>query len=99
MRRWPHPPRPALPRGTTPSDPLVELVGTGLLVPCLDGTDRPAVELDQAASTQAHPAAVARVDEFLPWYSSVHRGAGFRSRRATTAYEAARRAVLPLRRP
>ena len=31
---------------------------------------------------------------FLPWYSSVHRGAGFRSRRATAAYEEARRAVL-----
>jgi len=71
-----------------------ELIGTGLLVPCLDGTDRPAVELDQAASTQALPEAAARVSEFLPSYSSVHRGAGFRSRRATAAYEEARRAVL-----
>jgi selenocysteine lyase/cysteine desulfurase len=32
----------------------------------------------------------ARVEEFLPWYSSVHRGAGYKSRRATAAYEAAR---------
>ena len=63
-------------------------------MPCLDGVDRPAVELDQAASTQAHPEALARVEEFLPWYSSVHRGAGFRSRRATAAYESARRSVL-----
>jgi selenocysteine lyase/cysteine desulfurase len=31
-----------------------------------------------------------RVDEFMPWYSSVHRGAGYKSRRATAAYEAAR---------
>jgi selenocysteine lyase/cysteine desulfurase len=76
------------------ADPLVSLVGSGLLVPCLDGVDRPAVELDQAASTQAHPEAAARVAEFLPWYSSVHRGAGFRSRRATAAYESARRTVL-----
>jgi selenocysteine lyase/cysteine desulfurase len=76
------------------TDPLVSLVGSGLVVPCLDGADRPAVELDQAASTQAHPGAAARVEEFLPWYSSVHRGAGFRSRRATAAYESARRAVL-----
>jgi selenocysteine lyase/cysteine desulfurase len=73
---------------------LAQLVGSGQLVPCVDGIERPAVELDQAASTQAHPDAVARVDEFLPWYSSVHRGAGFRSRRATAAYESARRAVL-----
>jgi selenocysteine lyase/cysteine desulfurase len=74
--------------------PLATLVGTGEVVPCLDGVDRPAVELDQAASTQALPAAADRVSEFLPWYSSVHRGAGFRSRRATAAYEEARLAVL-----
>ena len=27
-----------------------------------------------------------RVQEFIPWYSSVHRGAGYKSRRATEAY-------------
>jgi selenocysteine lyase/cysteine desulfurase len=77
-----------------PAAPLAELVGTGQLVPCLGGVERPAIELDQAASTQAHPDVAARVAEFLPWYSSVHRGAGYRSRRATAAYEAARRTVL-----
>jgi selenocysteine lyase/cysteine desulfurase len=76
------------------TDALASLVGAGQLVPCVDGIDRPAVELDQAASTQAHPDASARVAEFLPWYSSVHRGAGYRSRHATVAYERARRAVL-----
>ena len=79
---------------------LSDLVGTGQMVPCLDGIDRPAIELDQAASTQAHPDAAARVQEFLPWYSSVHRGAGYRSRHATAAYEEARKAVLAFaRRP
>ncbi len=34
-----------------------------------------------------------QVSEFLPWYSSVHRGAGFKSRRATAAYESAREEV------
>jgi selenocysteine lyase/cysteine desulfurase len=87
-------PETGTPPGHDTADPLARLVGSGLLVPCLDGTDRQAVELDQAASTQAHPDAAARVDAFLPWYSSVHRGAGFRSRTATAAYEAARRAVL-----
>jgi selenocysteine lyase/cysteine desulfurase len=77
-----------------PSVPLADLIGAGQQVPCLDGVDRPAIELDQAASTQAHPDAASRVEEFLPWYSSVHRGAGFRSRRATAAYEQARQAVL-----
>jgi selenocysteine lyase/cysteine desulfurase len=83
----PHRPRSA-------ADPLADLIGTGQLVPCLDGVERPAIELDQAASTQAHPYAASRVQEFLPWYSSVHRGAGFRSRHATAAYEEARRSVL-----
>ncbi|MHB1711540.1 MAG: aminotransferase class V-fold PLP-dependent enzyme [Acidimicrobiales bacterium] len=80
--------------GESHVDPLVSLVGSGQLVPCLDGVERPAVELDQAASTQSLPEVAARVTEFLPWYSSVHRGAGFRSRRATSAYEDARRAVM-----
>lgn len=77
-----------------PAAPLALLVGSGQSVPCLGGVERVAVELDQAASTQAHPDVAGRVAEFLPWYSSVHRGAGFRSRRATAAYEEARRAVL-----
>lgn len=33
------------------------------------------------------------VDELLPWYSSVHRGAGYKSLLATDAYEDAREAV------
>lgn len=76
------------------SAPLVELVGAGSVVPCIDGVERRAVELDQAASTQALRQAADQVSTFLPWYSSVHRGTGFRSRRATAAYEAARRSVL-----
>jgi selenocysteine lyase/cysteine desulfurase len=83
--------------GPAPYDPsaaLVRLIGAGQVVPCLGGVERVAVELDQAASTQAHPSVADRVADFLPWYSSVHRGAGFRSRRATQAYEEARRSVL-----
>jgi selenocysteine lyase/cysteine desulfurase len=34
------------------------------------------------------------VAEFLPWYSSVHRGAGYKSRVSTAAYEEARRSTL-----
>jgi len=88
-----HPPTDP-PPAVDDSQPLATLVGSGLTVPCLDGTARVAVELDQAASTQAHPEAAARVEAFLPWYSSVHRGAGYRSRHATASYEGARRAVL-----
>ena len=65
-----------------------------MLVPCGDGGDRRYVNLDAAASTNALPAVARRVAEFLPWYSSVHRGAGYKSRRATQCYEEARVAAL-----
>jgi selenocysteine lyase/cysteine desulfurase len=73
---------------------LRPLVGDGLPVPCVDGHDRPYLSLDAAASTSALPAVAAAVDEFLPWYSSVHRGAGQKSQRSTAAYEEARVAAL-----
>jgi len=72
----------------------VRLVGDDLLVPCVDGTQRPYLSFDAAASTPALPAVAARVSEFLPMYSSVHRGAGYKSQAATAAYEDARAAFL-----
>ncbi|MGH9003002.1 MAG: aminotransferase class V-fold PLP-dependent enzyme, partial [Acidimicrobiia bacterium] len=79
--------------GSGPALP-VPLVGDGLAVPCVDGQERPYLNLDSAASTNALPAVAGRVESFLPWYSSVHRGAGYKSRHATTAYEVARAAAL-----
>jgi selenocysteine lyase/cysteine desulfurase len=70
--------------------PLAALLGAHVPVPCVDGTERPYRDLDCAASTPALETVAQRVSEFLPWYSSVHRGAGYKSRRATAAYEAAR---------
>jgi selenocysteine lyase/cysteine desulfurase len=72
----------------------VALIGDELEVPCVDGTRRRYLNLDAAASTSAFPAVASRVEEFLPWYSSVHRGAGYKSREATNAYELARAAML-----
>ena len=72
----------------------VPLVGDDIEVPCIDGTHRRYLNLDAAASTGALPAVASRVHDFLPWYSSVHRGAGYKSRAATDAYERARAAML-----
>jgi selenocysteine lyase/cysteine desulfurase len=72
----------------------VRLLGDDLVVPCIDGSQRRYVSLDAAASTGALPAVAARVQEMLPWYSSVHRGAGWKSQLATAAYEEARFAAL-----
>ena len=72
----------------------VRLVGEDVEVPCVDGSSRRYVSLDAAASTGSLPSVAARVQEFLPWYSSVHRGAGWKSQLATAEYEEARAAAL-----
>ena len=49
---------------------------------------------DSAASTAALPSVLERVQEFLPLYSSIHRGAGYKSQMSTAAYEDARDAAI-----
>ena len=66
-----------------------EVVGIDAMVPVLDGTDRPYIFLDNAASTPALRPVVRCVEEFLPWYSGVHRGTGFKSLLATEAFDVA----------
>jgi selenocysteine lyase/cysteine desulfurase len=74
--------------------PPVPLVGDGLGVLCADGNEREYLSFDTAASAAALPSVLQRVQEFLPVYSSIHRGAGFKSQRSTAAYEDARDAAL-----
>ncbi|HSV69052.1 MAG TPA: aminotransferase class V-fold PLP-dependent enzyme [Methylibium sp.] len=70
------------------------VVGAQQRVPVLDGTLRRYINLDNAASTPALREVKDTVDQFMHWYSSVHRGAGFKSRVATQAYEDARHIVM-----
>ncbi len=74
--------------------PPVALVGDDLFASCVDGVERRYLSFDTAASTSALPSVLEAVNEFLPSYSSVHRGAGFKSQLATAAYEAARDAAV-----
>ncbi|MFZ5816839.1 MAG: aminotransferase class V-fold PLP-dependent enzyme [Bacillota bacterium] len=69
-------------------------VGMDLEVPLLDGSRRRYVNLDNAASTPPLVEVQEAVERFLPWYSSVHRGSGFKSQLATEALEEARRLLL-----
>lgn len=71
----------------------LELLGAGRDVPVLGGGTMPATFLDAAASTPVLTGVHDVVEEFLPWYSSVHRGAGWTSQVSTRAYEASRLAV------
>lgn len=71
----------------------LELVGCDLEVPLTGGGTTRYVNLDYAASTPAMKTVLTAVESFLPYYSSVHRGAGYKSLVSTEVYEAARRVV------
>lgn len=62
-------------------------------VPLLDGGTRVYINLDNAASTPPLRSVQRAINEFMPFYASVHRGTGFKSQLSTHAYEAARRVV------
>jgi selenocysteine lyase/cysteine desulfurase len=66
-----------------------QIVGIEAQVPLLDGSHRQYVNFDNAASTPALRPVHDKLNEFMTWYSSVHRGTGFKSQIATDAYELA----------
>src|SRR5258706_14296812 len=76
---------------TTLADIREQIVGVHQQVPLLDGNMRQYINFDNAASTPALGEVLDTVNEFMGWYSSVHRGTGFKSRVATQAYDDARR--------
>ena len=69
------------------------LVGVDVPVPVLDGRLVEYVNLDNAASTPPFCSVVETVERFLPFYASVHRGTGYKSRLSTAVYEQARELV------
>jgi selenocysteine lyase/cysteine desulfurase len=73
--------------------PRDEVVGVDEPVLVLGGGRVPYVNLDNAATTPVLRAVTDAVAAFLPLYSSVHRGTGYKSRASTAAYEQARRVV------
>ncbi|MCB0247305.1 MAG: aminotransferase class V-fold PLP-dependent enzyme [Anaerolineae bacterium] len=73
----------------SPYDLRTRIVGIDERVPLLDGSLATYVNLDNAASTPALTDVLDAVDRFMPYYSSVHRGTGFKSRLSTLAYDQA----------
>jgi selenocysteine lyase/cysteine desulfurase len=78
---------------STPPVPREALIGVDQPVPVIDGSLVPYVNLDNAASTPALRAVAEAIDRFLPFYSGVHRGTGYKSRLSTATFEHARHLV------
>ncbi|MCG2800023.1 MAG: aminotransferase class V-fold PLP-dependent enzyme [Cellulomonas sp.] len=69
---------------------LLPVIGADTLVPLIDGRQVTYANLDGAASAPALASVARRVNEVLPLYASVHRGAGYLSQVSTALYEQAR---------
>jgi selenocysteine lyase/cysteine desulfurase len=72
---------------------LPAVVGAHLRVPLVTGGEVPYANLDLAASAPALEDVAAHVAQLLPYYSSVHRGAGYASQVSTAVLESARAQV------
>lgn len=72
---------------------LARVSGDDLQVPLVQGGTCTYVNFDYAASAPALAQVADRVQRLLPFYASVHRGAGYASRISTECYEAARGSV------
>ncbi len=69
------------------------VVGLDNQVPLLNGETTTYVNFDNAASTPSMKSALEAVCSFQGWYSSVHRGAGFKSQLASAVYDSCREIV------
>ena len=75
------------------SDMRDRILGLDQCVPLLDGRLVRYVNLDNAASTPPLKNVMEALGRFMPFYSSVHRGTGFKSRLSTVAYDQAHEIV------
>src|SRR5690554_6286248 len=63
------------------------IIGNGIKVPTIHGHSVKYINFDNAASTPMLQPVADYIQEYLPWYSSVHRGTGFKSQLSTELYD------------
>ncbi len=69
------------------------VVGINSLVPLDNGTYTTGINFENAATTPAFISVEKEIRDFLPWYSSTHRGKGYKSTISTETYEAGREII------
>jgi selenocysteine lyase/cysteine desulfurase len=73
--------------------PLAAVTGAEIQAPLIQGGHTRYANLDYGASAPALSVVSAYLNEILPYYASVHRGAGYASQISTSVYENARTIV------
>lgn len=69
------------------------VIGIEEKIPLVSGEHRTAINFDNAATTPPFHSVMREIRNFAPWYSSVHRGAGYKSVLSSNLYEKARDTV------
>ena len=80
-------------RFTVAKRPLSAVTGAEIQAPLIQGGHVRYANLDYGASAPALSVVSAYLNEILPYYASVHRGAGYASQISTSVYENARNIV------
>jgi len=68
-------------------------MGTDSQIPLQDGKKVTAINFDNAATTPPFFYVWEKITDFAPWYSSIHRGTGYKSILSSDLYEEGREAV------
>lgn len=69
------------------------VVGANCIVPLINGTSTYYINFDNAATTPPFLAVMDKLNKFAPWYSSIHRGTGYKSKLSTDMYNLCRTMV------
>lgn len=69
------------------------ILGVNKKVPLISGKRVTAINFDNAATTPPFKSVMEDVSRFAPWYSSIHRGEGYKSQLTTKLYEDSRNIV------
>jgi len=66
------------------------ILGVNKKVPLISGKRITAINFDNAATTPPFKSVIEDIASFAPWYSSIHRGEGYKSQLTTKLYEDSR---------
>lgn len=69
------------------------VIGVDQKIPLSDGNYVTAINFDNAATTPVLYSVLREINHFAPWYSSVHRGGGYKSKVSSDIYEQGRAVV------
>lgn len=69
------------------------LIGLDTSIPLANGHEVTAINLDNAATTPPLKNVLYAINKFAPWYSSIHRGTGYKSIFSSRYYEHARKNI------